>query len=79
MALASPALYPDAIVSVQENTDVAWARRTVLGLASKAGFSEKAAGSAALVATEAASNLIKHAGGGELIVRCVATPIDTVT
>ena len=38
-------------------------------LAAELGFDETDQGKAALVVTEAASNLVKHAGGGELIVQ----------
>ncbi len=38
-------------------------------LSRRLGFNETDAGKVALVVTEAATNLIKHAGGGELIVR----------
>ena len=41
---------------------------TGLGLAERHGFGESDAGRVALVATELATNLIKHAGGGELLV-----------
>lgn len=69
MALIPGYAQPDAIVSVQESTDVSSARRVIASRASKAGFSEEEAGKAALIATEAASNLIKHGSGGEVIVR----------
>jgi anti-sigma regulatory factor (Ser/Thr protein kinase) len=54
---------------VTESSELAQARRTVLALATNGGFDETAAGRAALVATEICSNLIKHGGGGELLVR----------
>ncbi|MDQ6676855.1 MAG: SpoIIE family protein phosphatase [Acidobacteriota bacterium] len=56
------------LVTVQENTDVSAARRAVIKAAEEAGFGESLAGAAAIVATEAASNLLKHAGGGEFLV-----------
>jgi anti-sigma regulatory factor (Ser/Thr protein kinase) len=37
----------------------------------RAGFDEAEAGKVALVVTEVASNLVKHAGGGDLLVRAV--------
>ena len=71
MALADEGRFagPDMLVSVQENTDVASARRTALALALKLGFNEEDSGAVAVIATEAASNLVKHGGGGDLIVR----------
>lgn len=43
-------------------------------MASAAGFSEAAAGSVAIVATEAATNIVKHARQGSVIVQRVAGP-----
>ncbi len=60
---------PDLVIAVQEKTHVALARRVALEAARRAGLSETEAGSAGLVVTEAATNLIKHAGGGEIVVR----------
>ncbi len=42
-------------------------------IAEAAGFGQERSGAAAIVATEAASNLLKHAGGGELILRRTET------
>jgi anti-sigma regulatory factor (Ser/Thr protein kinase) len=53
---------------VQEPGDAARARRAALSCARRIGFGEYDAGRAALVATEAATNLLRHAGGGELLV-----------
>jgi len=69
MALDSVLSEPDVLISVHENTDVALARRVVTRVASRAGFAAEDVGVAAIVVTEAASNLIKHADGGEVIVR----------
>ncbi len=69
MALASARSQPDVAIFVQENTDVASARRLVLNAASHAGFTAEEAGAAAIVVTEAATNLLKHGGGGQVIVR----------
>ena len=54
-------------VVVQDSSHTAEARRNALELASSLGFSEIEAGNLALIVTEAARNLLKHAGGGELI------------
>ena len=48
---------------------MALARRVALETARRAGLGENDASSAALVVTEAATNLIKHAGGGEIVIR----------
>jgi anti-sigma regulatory factor (Ser/Thr protein kinase) len=44
------------------------ARRKATTLATRHGLSETEAGKVALVVTEAATNLVKHAGGGEILV-----------
>jgi anti-sigma regulatory factor (Ser/Thr protein kinase) len=50
---------------------VAPARRGVATFAAQFGFDEEDAGRAALVATEIGTNLVKHGGGGELIVQSI--------
>jgi anti-sigma regulatory factor (Ser/Thr protein kinase) len=58
-------------IALQEHTDAAEVRRTALALASELAFDETAAGNVGLVVTEAATNLLKHAGGGEVILGCL--------
>jgi anti-sigma regulatory factor (Ser/Thr protein kinase) len=58
-------------VRVHEPTDVAEARRVAVRLAQRADFDEDAAGRVALVTTELATNLLKHATGGEVLARAV--------
>jgi anti-sigma regulatory factor (Ser/Thr protein kinase) len=55
------------IVHVQDQSEVAQARRTALELAQSLRFSETIAGKVALVATELATNLIKHGRGGSIL------------
>lgn len=55
--------------SIGDTSEVAPARRGISAFASAAGFSTEDAGRAALVATEIGTNLVKHGGGGELVVR----------
>lgn len=55
-------------VAVREPSQVAEARRAAVGAAQGLGFGEEDAGRVALVATELATNLLKHASGGELLV-----------
>ena len=57
------------IFAVTEASQVAEVRRQVVALASKLGFSETDVGKAAIVATEAATNLAKHAVQGEVVIR----------
>lgn len=54
-------------VTVTESSQVGEARRAATQLASRLGFGEAEAGKVAVVVTEAASNLVKHGGGGELL------------
>ncbi|RRS04647.1 anti-sigma regulatory factor [Aquabacterium soli] len=55
-------------VLVSDPSQVAEARRRAAAAAVEAGFGEVAIGQASLVATELSSNLIKHGGGGRLLV-----------
>ena len=58
-------MIPDTIVAVREKTDVAEARRCA---AEFAGFDQQYAGALNIVVTEAATNLIKHADGGHIVI-----------
>jgi anti-sigma regulatory factor (Ser/Thr protein kinase) len=53
---------------VHDNSQVAEARRGATALAKRIGFTEEETGRVAIVATELATNLVKHGGGGELLV-----------
>lgn len=54
--------------SIGDVSEIAPARRGISTFASALGFDEEDAGRAALVATEIGTNLVKHGGGGEIIV-----------
>jgi anti-sigma regulatory factor (Ser/Thr protein kinase) len=54
--------------SVRDVSQVAVARRSAVAEAQRLGFGEGDAGRVALVATELATNVIRHAGGGELLI-----------
>jgi anti-sigma regulatory factor (Ser/Thr protein kinase) len=56
-------------VRVGDPTAVGSARRAASELGRSVGLDETALGRAALVVTEAATNLVKHAGGGEILLR----------
>ncbi|MBE2315569.1 ATP-binding protein [Solirubrobacter sp. CPCC 204708] len=64
MALSAPAR-----LRVDDPSGVAPARRAVEQLADDLGFDEQRKGEAAIVVTELATNLVRHAGGGEIILR----------
>lgn len=57
------------VVTVSEPTDVSAVRRSAVALAAALDFDETAAGRVALVITEAGTNLVKHAGGGDVLLR----------
>lgn len=63
------------VLPIDDDSQVGHARRSVQRLAERQGFDEVDAGRAALVATELATNLLKHAGRGELHVRVVPAPL----
>ncbi len=56
-------------IAVQDSTHTSEARRTAMQLASRLGLDETEAGNVGVVVTEAARNLLKHAGGGEVLLR----------
>lgn len=56
-------------ISVVDTSAVGHARRIAVTLAEKLGFDEVRRGELALIITEAGTNLLQHAGGGELLVR----------
>lgn len=70
------------MLHIDDETQVGHARRVVQKLAEDSGFDATDAGRAALVTTELTSNLLKHAGRGELHVRALllseATGIELV-
>lgn len=58
--------------AVTESSQVAEARRSATALARGVGFNETATGQVALVVTELATNLVKHATNGVLVLRVVS-------
>lgn len=58
-------------LSVADATHVSEARRSVAERTRALRFSDRRAGEAAIVATEMAGNLVKHGGGGELLLRTI--------
>lgn len=66
------AIRPTVRMVVEHASSVGEARRRAATLAERLGFDETTRGRVALVVTEAASNLAKHAGQGELILQGMA-------
>ena len=60
------------IVAVDDATHVGAARRMASALAREAGFDEQLEGRLAIVVTELATNIAKHAGRGSLLMRALA-------
>jgi anti-sigma regulatory factor (Ser/Thr protein kinase) len=56
------------IASIADPSQVSAARRAAADLARASGFDETATGRIALVATEMATNLLKHAAAGEIVI-----------
>jgi anti-sigma regulatory factor (Ser/Thr protein kinase) len=63
-----------AAIDIEVSADVGAVRRRALALAAAVGLDEVRAGDAALVATELASNVLKHAARGGAIVGCIGEP-----
>jgi anti-sigma regulatory factor (Ser/Thr protein kinase) len=57
--------------SIAEPSAIAHARRAVAALAGTIGFSAEDSGRASLVTTEICTNIVKHAGGGELLAHAI--------
>jgi anti-sigma regulatory factor (Ser/Thr protein kinase) len=56
-------------VTIDDASHVGHARRTAVGLAAQLGIDDAAANDVAIVATEAATNLVQHARHGEILLR----------
>lgn len=67
-------LPPARVVPVDEATRVGEARRAAAAMATALGFGETGAGRVALVATELATNLARHAVGGQFVVQAADGP-----
>lgn len=61
-------------VTVVDSSQVAEARRVGASMASQLGFNETETGTVAIAITEGATNLIKHAAGGEILFRSLEPP-----
>lgn len=60
---------PARVMELQDQSHVAQARRAVSAVASGTGLSAERCSDAAIVATELSTNLLKHGGGGRLLVQ----------
>ena len=69
MDVTLPARHVSVSVPLEEASGVAEARRCAMQLAEALRFSESDIGQVALVVTEAATNIVQHAGRGEILLR----------
>jgi anti-sigma regulatory factor (Ser/Thr protein kinase) len=65
-------------IVVEENSITAEARRTAREMALELGMDEGGAEHVAIVATEACTNLLKHAGGGQVLLQTSTEGCETV-
>src|SRR5690348_13348657 len=68
-----------AVLPMVEASQVGDARRTAVGMARLLGFSEVEREKVGLVVTEAATNLVRHARGGELLLHPLTHPAGGVS
>jgi anti-sigma regulatory factor (Ser/Thr protein kinase) len=66
------------LVTVADQSQVGEARRAVTAACQRLGLDETVTGKAAVVVTEAATNIVKHAGRGEILVRAVPSGIEVM-
>jgi anti-sigma regulatory factor (Ser/Thr protein kinase) len=67
---ARPPLSSESVV-LSDESQIGEARRAVAALCRRLGLGETEAGQASIAATEAAANVIRHGGGGELLMRAL--------
>lgn len=60
---------PSVLVSIEEKSGIGAARRSAVALAGTHGLSAEAIGRLAIVVTEAATNILRHAGQGAILLR----------
>ena len=66
------------VVAVDDATQAGAARRVASAIARPAGLGEEAEGRLAVVVTELATNLARHAGGGLLLLRSLAAGVEVM-
>jgi anti-sigma regulatory factor (Ser/Thr protein kinase) len=71
MEALTTSLRPHQIIPVTQASDIAQARRAGQALAQELGFDETRSGQLALLISEAATNIIKHAGDGRVFLSAV--------
>lgn len=62
------------LVVVDEQSEIGAARRAAMALGGAHGLGSDARGRLAIVVTEAATNIVRHGGGGVVVLRALGTP-----
>lgn len=79
MTSVVPVTSDSLLLPVDEQSQIGAARRSVVGLGHAQGLSAEAVGRLALVVTEAATNILRHAGSGVVLLRVLGTgPAPTI-
>lgn len=71
-------LAPSRLLTVTDSSEVGEVRRFAQAAAEDLGFDETRAGEVAIVATELATNLLRHAGGGQIVGRISGDGEDSI-
>lgn len=66
------------LVPVSDESQVGEARRAMAALTTRVGLDPEGSGAASLVTTEAATNLVKHGGGGEILLRGIEDGVEVI-
>jgi anti-sigma regulatory factor (Ser/Thr protein kinase) len=66
------------VVAIAEQSQVGEARRLAQDLARSQGFDEGAAGRVGIAVTEAGTNIVKHGGGGQILLRAGAAGVGLI-
>lgn len=61
------------LIVVDEQSEIGAARRSAMALAGAHGLGSDARGRLAIVVTEAATNVVRHAGGGAIVLRAIGS------
>lgn len=72
------AIRPQISIPVREEGEVGTARRRAQQMATNVGFDPHQIGQLAIIVSEAATNLIKHGGGGEVLLREMLNGLEVI-
>jgi len=72
------AIRPQIAINVREEGEVGTARRRAQQMAANVGFDANQIGQLAIIVSEAATNLVKHGGGGEVLLRELSNGLEII-